>query len=75
MSNNGPKHIRIPMNPEEVEKLLATGDYDMPVNPVDQKISNIEKQIKHLQEQQKNILEYIKELATAITESNSDISQ
>ena len=36
---------------------------------------NIEKQIKDLQEQQKNILEYIKELATAITESNSDVSQ
>ncbi len=74
MSNNGPKHTKIPMNPEEVKKLLATGDYDMPVNPIEQRFQALEQQVRDLLEQQKNLLEYIKELALTITETRVDKS-
>ena len=41
----------------------------------EERIENLEQQVQVLLEQNKNMLEYIKQLATAITESNSDISQ
>jgi len=41
----------------------------------EERIESLEQQVQVLLEQHRNMLEYIKELATAITESNSDISQ
>tara|TARA_R110002167_G_scaffold211320_2_gene415838 strand:- start:9276 stop:9407 length:132 start_codon:yes stop_codon:yes gene_type:complete len=41
----------------------------------EERIESLEQQVQVLLEQHRNMLEYIKELVTAITESNSDISQ
>jgi len=72
MSKNGPSYKKKQMSPEEAKKLLDTGAYDIPANPIEHKIVILQKQIHQLQEQQKNLLEFVKELGEVIMEMRID---
>tara|TARA_R110000851_G_scaffold287854_1_gene441912 strand:+ start:159 stop:398 length:240 start_codon:yes stop_codon:yes gene_type:complete len=72
---------RIPMDPEEVERLLATGDYDMPERQIANPTRNaarmkvLEERIEFLAAQQQSILESLLELAAVVNDLLEEASE
>ena len=80
MSQKGPELKTIPMDPEEVKRLLATGDYDTPESQIVNQSENVrikalEERVEVLAMQQKNILEHFREMIAVVTEISEESSE
>ena len=67
---NGPSHKVIPMDPEEREKLLATGDYDFPAqaqfqNAYSEEIETLKLQVLELARAHNNLKAHYHEFVKA----------